>query len=105
MNDRFIAVAPLSAETALRAIVEASCPLRKEWPWGFHGGKTYGFDSARGTSLYLVHQTGFGNLVVVVVNDEDGLVDRITKSVSVEDVEDLARRSEAAASDIEKLDA
>jgi hypothetical protein len=105
MNDRWIAVAPLSAEAALRAIAEAACPLRKEWSWAFHGGKTYGFDSARGASLYLAHQTSFGHVVVMVENDREGLVDRITQSAPVEDMARLSRRAEDAASDIEKLGA
>jgi hypothetical protein len=86
--------------------VQAEGPaVCSEWPWAFHAGKSYAFETARGTGLYLSHQTVFGHLVVAVENDRDGLVDRIARSIPVEDVTRLSRRAEAARGVAEKLDA
>lgn len=114
MSDRWIGVAPASAEADLVALLESGAPgpdgervpfVRTEWAWRFPGGKTLSFDSLRGTTLTLANATMFGHLVVAVFDDRDGLVDLVTKRVPIEDVAQLVKRSEAAASDREKLDA
>ncbi len=105
MNDRWIAIAPLAAEEALRAVVEtAAAPLlRRELPWVFFSGKTTGYDTARGTLVRLTHHTTLDHLVVTVIDDGDGLVERITASVPVENLDRLAQRFEAASTDREKI--
>jgi hypothetical protein len=55
--------------------------------------------------MVLCHRTPFGRFVVAVEDDREGLVDRITRSVPVEDVARLSRKAEEATTVEEKLDA
>lgn len=113
MSDRWIGVAPVSAEADLHALVESGAPspegerltfVRTEWPWRFEAGKLLSFDTPRGTTLSFANITIFGHLAVTI-DDRDGLIALLTSRLPLEDVARLAKRSEAAASDHEKLDA
>lgn len=112
--DRWIAVAPLEAKAALRAFVYdergRSRFVRREWPWQFHGGKSWAFETSQGAELAVVQQTMFGCFVLSVENDREGLVARIEedcalRAIPVENVGALARRFNVATSDGDRLSA
>ena len=107
MMDRFLGTVPIEAEPALESFVRAlpAGTLRKEWMWAFHGGKTSAYETPYGSTVYLSHVTSFGHLVVAVVDDKGGIVERLRAQVAVADLPALARRAQRAATDAAKVDA
>lgn len=105
--DRFRAIAPIGSEPALwelcRSLPQGT--LYREWPWAFHGGKSYRFETPLGTTVYLAHATHFGYLVVLVDDDCEGVVERIRTSTVLADVEALVRLAVHAGSEREKIGA
>lgn len=99
--DRFRAIAPIESEPALwdlcRSLPQGT--LHREWPWAFHGGKSYRFETPLGTTVYIAHATHFGHLVVLVDDDCEGVVDRVRKIATLADVEALVRIAVHAASE------
>lgn len=113
-SHRWIAVAPLAAKEVLRALVYdpegRTRFVRREWPWQFHGGKSYTFDTAHGAQLIVIQQTVFGCLVIAVVDDREGLAARIEedcalRGIPLEDVAALTRRFDGAATDRDRVQA
>ena len=105
--DRFLGMIPIEAEPALESFLRAlpEGTLHKEWMWAFHGGKTSAYETPYGSTVYLSHATSFGHLVVAVVNDKGGIVERLRAQVALVDLPALARRAEGAATDAAKIDA
>jgi hypothetical protein len=105
--DRFRAIAPIEAEPVLRELCAALPPgtLYREWPWAFLGGKTYRYETPRGTTVHLAHATHFGHLVVLVDDDTEGLVDRLRARVELTEAPALLRRAEAATTEAAKIEA
>jgi len=111
-SHRFIAVAPLAAKEALRALVYDERGrtrfVRAEWPWQFHVGKSYTFTTAHGARLAVIQQTLFGHLVIAIDDDREGLVARVEedctlRGIPLEDVTALARRFDRAETALERV--
>jgi hypothetical protein len=99
--DRFRAIAPIEFEPALWALCR-SLPqgtLYREWPWSFHAGKSYRFETPLGTTVYLAHATHFGCLVVLVDDDCEGVTERIRNSAALIEIETLVGPAVHAASE------
>lgn len=103
--DRFRAIALFESEPALwelcRSLPQGT--LFREWPWTFHAGKSYRFETPLGTTVYLAHATHFGYLVVLVDDDCEGVTERIRALAQLVDVEVLSRLAVLAASEREKI--
>lgn len=103
--DRFRAIAPIEFEPALWELCR-SLPkgtLYREWPWSFHAGKSYRFETPLGTTVYLAQATHFGHLVVLVDDDCEGVTERIRSIARLAEVEELVRLAVHAESEREKI--
>lgn len=97
MSPRWVAVASRSLEQALGEMARERAWLSTgAGPWRFSSGSTAGWLTPRGASVSVTDATFFGVHVVVVGDDEEGLVEELSRTFGLDAPDALASAWERA---------